>query len=677
MNLPAGYQLEGAPNGPSSGVNVPHGYVLDPTGYIPADSTDTTALGAAGRGAVSMLPLGNQAYSAIAGAAEKEPYIQERQELEKETQADIANHEPSRLAGQAAGIAAPALLTGGASAPESLAEAAGQGATIGAGFGAGNAIDTLASGGSGAKAAGDVALGAGLGAAGGAAGQKLAGLAESAVPGLETFAAKKAAQGVGMGSDELGNMSQQELIDTGKMLMDKGIIKPGASTQEMFDQAKNLREGYGDAIGQISKQSNELGLTTDTKPLLDALSTKYQAASQLANPDEARAALFYKRGMADIMAMANQNGAERVAPDILTEQPNSFVTFDQLQQLKKSYGNSAFMNGTVKNPAAADVYGQLSAGQKAIVAKAIDNPDLPVQLKDAMTGYSKLSPVVDGLQDVLGRERAGNMPAKGFGMIGKLVGQLPGQDKPAINALTSLGLLGAGHPLWAIGAATATLQNPRAMSSLAQGAANTIPEMAEKLPMAASQMAGSVPSSQNMGTTAPIHPPTVAPNATKEAPTAINIDHPEMAPWKQTFQKNAAKATNPGEVQKANAVTDFVLSQRDPAYAAAKQKAADNPVADNTAKNPAKMADGGVVSQNVDNSNLSQIENKFGKPVPGFGSTLPGLAEQLENPTHETPVPQDTLPTSTTQRFHQPFNTDMADQLKAFLAAKEDDDDAK
>jgi hypothetical protein len=554
-------------------------------GGVPAvgqeEPTDeTTALGAAGRGAVGMLPLGNQAYSAVAGAAEKKPYLQERQELEKEIASDAENHEPSRLAGQAAGVVAPALLTGGASAPESLLGAAGQGAAVGAGFGAGNAIDTLAGGGSGAKAVGDVALGAGLGAAGGALGQKLAGMAESAVPSLETYAAKKAASAVGMGSEELGNMSQPELIDTGKMLMAKGIVKPGASTQEMFDQAKALLEGYGDQIGRIGNQAIELGLTTDTKPLLDVLGTKYKAASELNNPDEVRNANFYKKGMADIIAMANRNGAERVAPDIATDQPSSFITFDQLQQLKKSYGNSAFMNGTVKNPAAADVYSQLSAGQRGIVNAAKDNPDLPGELRDAMSGYSKMHPVVDGLQDVLGRERAGNLPAKGFGMMGKLVGQLPGQQNPAINALTSMGLLGAGHPMWALGAATATLQNPKAMSGIASNVAEAIPGIAEKFPMAGAQMGGSIPTSQNMGEVKPVRSePTIATSG--QYPTAINLDHPALTPWKQTFQKNAAQATNPAEVQKSQAVTDFVLSQRDPAYAAAKQKAADEPTQEN------------------------------------------------------------------------------------------------
>lgn len=658
-------------------------------GGIPAvgqdePTDDTTALGAAGRGAVGMLPLGNQAYSAIAGAAEKKPYVQERQELEKEIQADIASHEPSRLVGQAAGLVAPAVLTGGASAPESLLDAAGQGAAVGAGFGAGNAIDTLSIGGSGAKAAGDVALGAGLGAAGGAIGQKIAGAAESAVPGIENYAAKKAAQSVGMGSDELGNMSQQELIDTGKMLMDKGIVKQGASTQQMFDQAKALQENYGDTIGQIGSQAHDLGLSTDTKPLLEALKSKYQAADALQNPDERKAAVFYKRGMADILSMASQNpSAEGEAP--------TQITFDQLQRLKKSYGNSAFENGAVKNPAAADVYSQLNAGQKSIVAAAKDNPELPDQLRDAMTGYSKMHPVVDGLQDVLGRERAGNMPAKGFGMMGKLVGQLPGQGNPTVNALTSLGLMGAGHPLWAVGAATATLQNPRAMSSMAQGAAEAIPGIAEKLPLAGAQVgAAAAPSAQNMGATKPVRSPST-PQASKSAPTTLNVNHPELAPWKQTFQKNAASAKNQGEVQKSQAVTDFILSQRDPAYAKAKQSMTDNPVGSGSSTD-LNMAEGGTVPEPND---------AIDEPIPALGSTLEGFHTLLTN--KQDPALVSSQPgkgyndgmdqvvplgsplddtkgkgtPSKDRQFRQPFNPDFSDKLKAFVESQKEKTDAQ
>lgn len=553
---------------------------------------ETTALGAAGRGAVGMVPLGEQAYAGASSLMDQKPYVESRQNLEKEIEADKLNHPVARVAGQAAGIVAPAVLTGGASAPESLLGATGEGAAIGAGFGAGNAIDTLAGGGSGAKAAGDVALGAGLGAAGGAIGQKLAGLAESAVPGVENFAAKKAAQSVGLGSDELGNMSQQEVLDTGKMLMDKGIVKPGASTQEMFDTAKNMHEDYGTTIGQIGNKAQELGLSTDTKPILAELEKKFQAADALQNPDERKAAIFYKRGMADVLTMSRQNLPDSLA-DVAGAPVPTDITFDQLQRLKRSYGNSAFENGAVKNQAAADVYGQLSAAQKNIINTAKDNPNLPADLKDAMAGYSKLYPVVDGLQSVLGRERAGNMPAKGFGMMGKMVGQLPGQDKPVINALTSLGLMGAGHPMWALGAATATLQNPRAMSNMAQGVAHAIPGVAEKLPVIGSQIAGGAVH-QNMGETKPLHPNAANTAAPSAAPTTVNVDHPALAQWKPVFQKNAAKATDASEIQKSNAVTDFILSQRDPAYSAAKQKMAENPTEQAPAKMPG-MSEGGAV----------------------------------------------------------------------------------
>lgn len=636
---------------------------------------DTTALGAAGRGAAGMIPLGTQAYAATAGLAENKPYIKEREELEKEIEADKENHGVARLAGQAAGLVAPALLTGGASAPESLAGAAGEGALVGAGFGTGNAIDTLAGGGSGAKAAGDVALGTALGAAGGAAGQKIAGALNKTIPGIENYASKKAAAAVGLGSDELGNMTQPEVLATGKRLMDLGILKPGASTQEMFDTAKGIHEAYGQKIGEIGDKAGQLGLTTDVKPLLKNLEEKFNAADALANPDERKAAIFYKKGMADILTMARQNLPENLADVQGAPVPND-ITFAQLQRLKKSYGNSAFENGAVKNAAAADVYGQLGAGQRAIIEKVRANPDLPNELKDAMSGYAELHPVVKGLQDVLGRERAGNMPSKGFGMMGKLVGQMPGQQNPAINVLTSLGLIGAGHPMWGIGAITASTSNPRVMANAARTVAEAIPGITEKLPEAASQITGSaapkVMSHQNMGETvvhhAVGHAPIMANEAmTKTSPTDLNVNHPALAPWKQTFQQNAAKAQSPGEAEKSHAVTDFILSQRDPAYAAAKQKAADNP---EEAKKPDAlgMADGGVVPED---------ENKITEPIPELGSTLEGFAKLLKNGKTESGIPMEQPATPAPAARKPPFNSDFADKLKMFLQSKKEQDNAQ
>jgi hypothetical protein len=442
----------------------------------------------------------------------------------------------------------------------------------------------------------------------------------------------------------------------------------------MFDTAKALHEKYGDAIGQIGNQARDLGLSTDTKPILDTLSEKFQAADALQNPDERKAAIFYKRGMADILTLSRQN-----VPDVLAKEgvvTPSDITFDQLQRLKKSYGNSAFENGAVKNPAAADVYSALSKAQKDIVSQAQNNPELPNQLKDAMVGYSKLYPVVDGLQDVLGRERAGNLPAKGFGMMGKMVGQLPGQKNPVVNGLTALGLMGAGHPMWAVGAATASLQNPRVMSNAASKIAGAIPGIAEKLPMEASQLAGSATTNapkpimhQNMGETvvhnAVGHAPIMAQEAmSKPSPTALDVTHPALAPWKQVFQNNAKNAGNSGEVEKSQAVTDFILSQRDPAYAKAKQKAADEPQSKQEAMQPENigMADGGVVP-----------EDTTGK-VEGFGSTLEGFANLLKNNNPETPAPEQ--PAAKPDR-KPPFNGDFADKLKAFLESKKESEDAQ
>jgi hypothetical protein len=589
-------------------------------GGIPAVGQDeptdeTTALGAAGRGAVGMLPMGEQAYSAVAGAAQNEPYLQERQELAKEIEADKANHPVARLAGQTAGVVAPALITGGSSAPESLLGAVGQGAAIGAGFGAGNALDTLSSGGSGLKAVGDVALGAGLGAAGGAAGRALGSVFEKGATGLENVGIKKAGQAMNLAPQELGHMSEAEWGQFQQFVKQQELL--GKGPQEMLDNAKAVQDQFGSKIGEIRGQANELGLSTDIKPLTDPLEGKYQAADALQNPDERKAATFYKRGMADILSMANQNpAAEGEVP--------SQITFDQLQRLKKSYGNSAFENGAVKNKAAADVYFTLKDGLQRIVDDAQANPNLGQEYKTALKGYSQISPIVDGLEQRVGTARAGTEGgnvASSAVMGGAMIGM--GRGAFGVRQLAKS----------AFGVAPETAA--RAANATATGLSTT----GAALPGAGAQITSS----------------------TSPSPTALNVNHPAMAPWKPVFQKNAQNAKDTGEVQKANAVTDFVLSQRDPSYAAAKQKMADEPALTNT---PIKMAEGGAVAD----------DDPFAGPTPGFGSTLEGLANQLKNPTHEKqPVPMEELPANSSVRFHQPFNTDLADKLKEFMQNREGD----
>jgi len=263
---------------------------------------------------------------------------------------------------------------------------------------------------------------------------------------------------------------------------------------------------------------------------------------------------------------------------------------------------------------------------------------------------------------------------------------MPGQDKPAINALTSLGLLGAGHPLWAIGAATATLQNPRAMANLAQGTARAIPEIAGKVPTIASQLTGvELPHGlhstaeraieqgvhhagetlhQNMGETKPTSQ-SIPQKSPMNSPTSLNVNHPALAPWKATFDKNAATAKDAGEAQKSQAVTDFVLSQRDPAYAAAKQKASDEPVAENSQDN-LRMAEGGIVpmdKRELIEEHESLVEN------------LKPAAEEKEKQEAELKKMRGYNKEGTVSRAKdRPFNTDMADKLGEFLRKKGEND---
>ena len=556
---------------------------------------ETSILGAAGRGAAGMIPLGEQAIAGITSLAENEPYLKARQDLQKEIQTDIEQHPVARLAGQAAGVVAPAILTGGASAPETLAEAATKGAAIGTGFGAGNAIDTLAGGGTKGQAVTNLALGTALGAAGGAAGQQIAGAVEKLSPALEKYAANKAAQAVGMGAKELGNMTPEELQATGRMLLDKGIVRQGATTQEMFDAAKNLQNQYGDQIGQIGNTSEEMGLVANPTQAIENLNLLKQDAEQFANPDERKAAIWYKKGMADIQAMANKNVAE--------EGGAPYVTFDQIQRLKKAYGNSAFENGAVANPAAANIYGELDDTLQTMVKKAQTAPNLPNDLKEALGGYSTMYPITTGLQDVLGRERAGGVAPRGFGMMGKLMGQLPGQSNPAINALTTLGLVGAGHPMWALGASTASLSNPRFMATAAQNLAGALPKAGAAASQIGAQIGG------------------------EESKSSLNLEHPDMAPWRQIFTKNASTAQDAGGIQKANAVTDFVLSQRDPAYAKAKQNVADQNPNNNRISKPTnlpKLAEGGVVTSEEESKPVEKVSKSYqAKPF------NPAMAEKL------------------------------------------------
>lgn len=593
-------------------------------GAIPAvgggvEEDSTSMLGAAGRGAVGMIPLGEQAYAGIESLVDETPYAAERKELETDIAADKENHPGSRLAGQAAGVIAPALLTGGTSIPGGVVA---EGALYGAGFGAGNAIDTLAEGGTGAQAAGDVAMGTVTGAIGGAGGKAIGNVISKAakpfVNSQDEILAEATAGILGGNSRQIRALPGKNPVET-LTKMGRDMTKytvDGEPLIAMTDQMParlnkflKLQEQSGRTIGDTIQNANVAPMST--KPIAEELG----ASLKFATPDDQA----QMKAVIDQMAKYGD--------------PQGNISFGKLHLLKRELGDQAFEgqgNSTLQS--AYHVISDIQDRELEKVASTINKP----AFDEAKAAYYLTSRAIPLLRTTVSKE------------VGSKT-----------NLLIPGAALLSGHPMVAAGA----LMKNR----LAQMGSGAVFKGAQALPENAGAIAAGLPGKiggqvapstvQNMGEDKKM--PAGKPTGGKTEQNKLNLDHPAMAQWKNMFQQNAANAKNPGEVEKAHAVTDFILSQRDPGYAAAKQKMADEPMPDMTAAvPPVQMAEGGVVPEKKDND---------------YG-TLVGLRNVLrKNAGVETPKPE-TLPSGTKTRFHEPFNTDLADKLREFMANKEKDD---
>lgn len=651
-------------------------------GAVPAvggagDEEETSMLGAAGRGAVGMLPLGEQAYAGIESLVDKAPYIEKRRELEKDIEADKANHAGARLAGQAAGLIAPAILTGGASAPESMAAAAGEGALVGSAFGAGNAIDTVAGGGTKMDAAKNVAAGAALGGAGGAA-AKLLGQFFAKAPSLETEAIEggiphPTVPAASIAGEPVAAGESPTMMGVGRPLAmgeAKGPTAMAESASEMPSsvppnpvavgtaspipagtpglpisdnelRARMLVQTLGGSARQVRKLPgkdlvqtlNKMGDVFEENNLISPLDRfnarlkKFQALHDSAGKtigetvDSANIAPIQVQPLLDDLAAARkfpsplQTQQLSAAADQIKRYagPEGTLSFQRLHQLKVDLGKEAFQGqGDPILQAAYHVVGNAQDEALEKVGQQVNKP-----------AFDKAKAAYQATERALPMLRMANAKS--------LV------NKPSLTELLS------GHPL---AAASSLVKEPltRAANAIGFKVAGAVN------PGAIGEALGRT-GSQTMASTG--------------ATMGLNIDHPALAQWKPVFQKSAEAAKNPGEVEKSHAVTDFVLSQRDPAYAKAKQTAADAPMAEqNPTGSPIQMAEGGVVPEET-------------RGHPGFGSTLQGLADQLKHPTHGAQPVAAASPSGTNDQFHQPFNPDFSDKLRAFLEGRKEEDDAE
>lgn len=479
----------------------------------------TSILGAAGRGALDAVPFGDKAAAGVEAATGSKTYDSYLKELDSLLAADKDQHPIAHYGGEVAGTVAPFAIpgVGEALSAETLAGRAGIGAGLGALQGASNNRDA-------SQLPKDIALGAGSGAllnpALGAVGDAVSSGLGKAAEGLDTAANAQAVKSGGFRASMLGRMDEGELDDLGQFMNDNGLVK--GSLPERYQKAAALKQAMGNKIGEMGDNAATLD---DPSSYIQELKDKSLPYSSSANSEAKGLANTYLTGAQDI---ENQLPAGSSYKDV--------------QELKELYAELAFApDHSVKNSAAADVYGQLKQMQKDLVNQS------PSDFQTAMKNYSNAADVSAGIQKQLGASRTGGGMGGGMG-IGKLIRQLPGMSNPAIGVPTGAALMAGGKTFTGAMVAGQALNNPafKAQAATAlSGAANKVAPMVN-------------------GAIAP---------ATNGLENILN--HPAMAQYKPVFQQATKGLTEPAEIQKQQTVTDFLMQSRDPGYAKARQEASD------------------------------------------------------------------------------------------------------
>lgn len=634
---------------------------------LQAHGPDVSSLGSFGRGVASTVPLGEQAYAGVAGVAQNEPYAQERKELTQEIAQDKEVNPGSRFLGQATGVVAPAVLTGGASLPEELGGVLGEGALIGSGFGAGNAIDTKSAGGSNAQAAADVALGAGTGVAGGALGELLGkyfagagkNVIKSVVKSPETDDALALShttpEELVAKTPEITPTPEVPQIPSGAVQVgSKPVALPTGSASPTPLPVNILKNAVPTpASNDIPTGSSSGPIPTSTPQAATApLPTKQ---GLLPSADELKAEILASQlggSPRQLRALPGKNPVDSVNHmfDVIKanstpENPLISATDRFSDRLTKFNNLADTMGHKIGNELEKAKVPPLPV---ATVSDAIKNsmefPD-PAQaahlqsVADKLPAYGKL----DGNPATLTFKRLQQLKTN----LGKdAFGGSGGGDKALQSAYFKVRDLQDSY-LQNAGINTKEFQNARdayhvastaipmlkmaTSRSLAKGYASYGTPLAALMtghPIEAAKSLLEEPVKRALGAVA-FHGAggldngakvastigykvagAVTPSATQASSALPNLEHPALAKWKQAFDKAAQGAKNPAEVEKAHAVTDYTLQQNSPEYAAARAKAAED-ATNGTSSDPLKMADGGVVApqEPTDPSDIT-AENK-------------------------------------------------------------------
>ena len=408
----------------SDSVNLPEGYsVVDhsnvPQGYSLVQPP--SMLESAGRGALNNFPMAKQAASALLPGN----YSNNLADLSQKAELAKAANPYSYKTGAVAGAVAPAFIPGVGEALEASPIAGN--AALGALQGVSD-TDLLKNP--------QQALKQGLAGSvmGGALG-KILPSGQAAEADLKSLANRKLVENMNFPT-ELLDKPKPEIEAFGQTLHDLGLDK--GTIDNKVDLAAQHLQDVGQQIG--TKGLNAAPLE-DVTPYVKRLDDLMKESSSIYEPGQNAEMGAYRQAIANLQDPAG-------------------MTFDKLQNLKSSVGSRAFdATHGIKNDALANVYGVYKDAMGSIV----DNSG---EYKDLMKRYSDLLDINSALGKMRGRLNAGGIPAKGYGMFGKLGSLVTGGNVPATIGLGAA--LAPTHPFGAVGVLSGLATNPGAVSTAAR-----------------------------------------------------------------------------------------------------------------------------------------------------------------------------------------------------------------
>lgn len=507
--------------------------VTDPAlaAQLDALSPTTSAIGAAGRGALDALPFGDKAAAGVESALDStnsKTYKDYLSELDTLVGADKAQHPIAHYAGEAAGTVAPLAIPGVGEAltGDSLAARAGIGAAIGGAQGASNNRnpDSLVS---------DIAKGAGVGAVAqpivGALGDAVGGIGSKIADsklgsrasatlfaqtnGLNPMALRKLAAAAGEDPEAAVNAMADKL----QQIVPPHYYSPTSSINEKYAILNGIKEQAGKTIGAARDAASTQDFPEGKEAIQDLMS-KADNWQDIANPEGAD----NLKNAAAMLQAADNKGV---------------LNFDNMQSIKSKVGEG-FNNPNTMKPGTSDTYATLSSHlDKALDRMAPTNPNIdPAAFADAKAKYALTSKIMPMMMRGAGREvNSALSPMK---------------------AMAGLGSVALGHPAGAVATGMKAAQELGA------------PELPANLGMMANNALKSGAHLPNV----PVGAATA--NAAGNSVSTPNLSHPALAPFKPQFQAALQGVTDPAMRDKTIATTDYVMQQNNPAYAKAKQEAA-------------------------------------------------------------------------------------------------------